>query len=67
MNIRAKFTRWYIRKGEPGWAWPLAYWLLSPSIYFYEKARKIYDGKTANVFIVDELASYEADKKGGAG
>ena len=66
MNIRARFTRWYIRKGEPGWAWLFAYWLLSPSIYFYEKVRKNYDGKTANIFIVDEFYNREADEKGGA-
>lgn len=64
MGIRAKFTRWYVRAGEPGWIWPIAANLLSPSIYMVEKYKKIVNeaiqikpgmaGMKADIIIVDE-------------
>lgn len=53
MNLREKFTKWYVRKSYrigyvdsdlvyvcPGWVKLLAYFFFSPSVYYAEKGVK---------------------------
>ena len=73
MGIRAKFTRWYVRAGEPGWIWPIAAKMLSPSVYLVEKYKKIVNeaeqnktgiaGKSAKIITIYEPGITETNQE----